>query len=47
MLNAIAAETPVPRALPIRMDIVVPLFALALGSAWIIGDSLGLRLVRQ
>lgn len=47
MINAIAAETPAPRALPIRMDIVIPLLALVAGSVWIIGDSLGLRLVRQ
>ena len=47
MVNVIAAETPVQHALPIRMDIVIPLFALVLGSVWIIGDSLGLRLVRQ
>ncbi len=47
MVNAIAAGTPAQRSLPIRMDIVVPLFALVLGSAWIIGDSLGLRLVKQ
>ncbi len=47
MVNAIAAETPAPRTLPIRMDIIVPLFALVVGSVWIIGDSLGLRLVRQ
>lgn len=47
MVNAIAAEMPPQRALPIRMDILVPLFALVLGSVWIIGDSLGLRLVRQ
>ncbi len=47
MVTAIAAETPAARTLPIRMDIIVPLFALVVGSVWIIGDSLGLRLVRQ
>ena len=47
MVNAIAAQTPMSRTLPIRMDFVIPLAALVLGCAWIIGDSLGLRLVRE
>jgi plastocyanin len=47
MVNAIAAEPPAPRALSIRMDVVIPLLTLVLGSAFIIGDSMGLRLVRR
>jgi uncharacterized cupredoxin-like copper-binding protein len=47
MVNALAAETPSPRALPNRMDIVIPLLMLVLGSAYILGDSMGLRLVRH
>jgi hypothetical protein len=47
MLNAIAAETPASRSFPIRMDMLVSLSTLALGCAWIIGSSLGLRLWRK
>lgn len=46
MLNVIAAEAPRPRAFPIRMDFIIPLVALILGSGYIIGDALGLRLTR-
>ena len=45
MVNAIAAAPPA-QLLPVRMDIVIPLLMLVIGSAVIIGDSLGLRLVR-
>jgi plastocyanin len=47
MVNVIAAEAPAQRAFPLRMDIFIPLLTLVLGSLWIIGDSLGLRFVRQ
>lgn len=47
MVNALAAQVTPQKALPMRMDLIVPVLALVLGSAYILGDSLGLRLTRQ
>ncbi len=47
MVTALAAEATPQKSFPVQMDIIVPLLAFVLGSAYIIGDSLGLRLVRQ
>ncbi len=47
MVNVVAADTVHPMTIPVQMDFVIPLLALVLGSAYIIGDSMGLRLTRQ
>lgn len=47
MVNALVAETTRERAFPLRMDLVIPVLALVLGSTYILGDSLGLRLVQR
>jgi uncharacterized cupredoxin-like copper-binding protein len=44
MVSALAANAPAPVSLPLPMDFVIPILGLVLGSALIIGDSLGLRL---
>jgi len=47
MVTAIAANVPRPTTIPLQMDFVIPILGLILGSAFIIGDSLGLRLTRS
>ena len=47
MVTALAANTPAPVSLPLQMDFVIPILGLVLGSALIIGDSLGLRLTHS
>jgi len=44
MTNAFAVQSPSQQAIPVRMDFVIPLLALALGSTYILWDSLGLSL---
>ncbi len=47
MVNVVAADTVRSTAMPIQMDFVIPLLGLVLGSVYIIGDSIGLRLTRR
>ncbi|MBI4671996.1 MAG: cupredoxin domain-containing protein [Chloroflexi bacterium] len=46
MVNVLAADVARPLTIPMNMEFVLPILALVLGSAYIIGDSLGLRLTR-
>lgn len=47
MVTALAANAPHPTTIPLQMDFLIPILGLILGSAFIIGDSLGLRLTRS
>ena len=47
MVSVLAADAPHPATIPLQMDFVIPILGLVLGSALIIGDSLGLRLTRS
>ncbi len=46
MVNILAADTPHPMTIPLQMDFVIPVLGLVLGSAYIIADSMGLRLTK-
>ncbi|MDE3087907.1 MAG: cupredoxin domain-containing protein [Chloroflexota bacterium] len=46
MVNVLAVQTPTQKAMPIQVETVIPFLAFVLGSAYIIGDSLGVRLTR-
>lgn len=45
MVNVIAADTPRTTNAPLRLDMWIPIAAIVLGAAYIIGDSMGLKLV--
>ncbi|MBI5652755.1 MAG: hypothetical protein HZC40_20260 [Chloroflexi bacterium] len=47
MINALAAQTEPRQSFPIQTQFGVSILALVLGSAYIIGDSLGLRLTHS
>ncbi len=46
MTNAFAVEAPSQQTIPVRMEFIIPLLALVLGSTYILWDSLGLSLTR-
>ncbi len=46
MENVLTADTPHPMTIPLQMDFVIPVLGLVLGSAYIIADSMGLRLTK-
>ena len=46
MMSILAADAPHPLTIPLQMDFVIPVLGLVLGSAYIIGSSLGLRLTK-
>ena len=46
MVNAIAAQSPPQKSSSLPMDFVIPVLGLVLGSVYLIGDSLGLRLTK-
>ncbi len=46
MVNAMAAQAVPQKTTPIQIDFVVSILAIVLGSVYIIGDTLGMRLTR-
>ncbi|MBI5031151.1 MAG: cupredoxin domain-containing protein [Chloroflexi bacterium] len=46
MVNVLTANAPQPLAIPLRVDFLIPILGLVLGSAYIIASSLGLRLTK-
>ena len=46
MVSVFAADKPRSPSMPLQMDLWIPLLSLVAGAAWIIGDSMGLRLTR-
>ncbi len=47
MATALSAQALPQSPFPVRMDFIIPILALVLGTAYLIGDSLGLRLIRE
>ncbi|MBI4786833.1 MAG: hypothetical protein HY782_07290 [Chloroflexi bacterium] len=47
MVNVLVANSPQKPPAPLRADVLIPLLALALGSALIIGDSMGLSIMKR
>ncbi len=45
MLNVFAADLPRTQPVPLHLDVLIPIAALVLGAAYIIGDSAGLKLI--
>ncbi len=45
MLNVFASDLPHTPSVPLHLDVLIPIAALALGAAYIIGDSMGLKLI--